>query len=172
MRQQTVSYDGFATPIGRLWVAVSPRGVCRIAFDMPEEDFVVEVCDACGVEPTRDVGATAAARAQLLDYLAGRRRAFDLPLDLADVTEFQKQALSACAAIPYGETRSYTDLARQVGRAGAARAVGSAMAHNPLPLIIPCHRVLRSDGSLGGFGGGLPLKERLLKLEREHRPAK
>ena len=106
-------------------------------------------------------------RRDVLDYFAGRRVRFSAPIDLFDVPPFRREVLERCRRIPYGKTASYGDLARAVGRDGAARAVGSAMAHNPLPLVIPCHRVLRSDGSLGGFSSpeGTRLKERMLRLE-------
>jgi methylated-DNA-[protein]-cysteine S-methyltransferase len=112
-----------------------------------------------------DVGPrelVAAARTQLAEYLAGERRAFDLPLDLAG-TEFQRRAWLALAEIPYGETRTYAEQARLLGT--GARAVGGANARNPVPIVLPCHRLVGSDGSLTGFGGGLELKAWLLRLE-------
>jgi O-6-methylguanine DNA methyltransferase len=104
---------------------------------------------------------------QIRDYFKGRPVAFDVMLDLSDVTEFRRRVLEACRRIPYGQTASYADLARAAGRPNAMRAAGSAMAHNPLPLIVPCHRVIRSDGTLGGFSSpdGVAMKRRLLQLE-------
>jgi methylated-DNA-[protein]-cysteine S-methyltransferase len=107
-----------------------------------------------------------AAEEQLGAFYAGERRKFDLPLDLSGLTAYQRRVLQACAAIPYGEVASYGDLARRAGSPGAARAVGQVMARNPLPVVVPCHRVVGSDGQLTGFGGGLALKQRLLDLER------
>lgn len=106
-------------------------------------------------------------RRQVIDYYKGKPTVFKAEVDLSDVTPFREDVLRACRRIPYGKTASYVDLARMVGKPGAARAVGGAMAHNPLPLIIPCHRVLRSDGSLGGFSSprGVKEKKRLLRLE-------
>ena len=100
-------------------------------------------------------------------YFSGRSVTFDVTLDLTGVTEFGQSILEACRRIPYGQTASYSDLARQVGQPLASRAVGSAMANNPLPLIVPCHRVVRRDGSLGGFSSsdGVSMKLRLLRLE-------
>jgi len=100
-------------------------------------------------------------------YFAGRPRTFDVPLDLTGVTAFRQSVMEACCRIPYGQTASYSDLARQVGQPQASRAVGSTMAHNPLPLIVPCHRVVRQDGSLGGFSSpdGVTMKLRLLRVE-------
>ncbi len=106
-------------------------------------------------------------RRQVVDYYAGKSVRFSADLDLSEVPEFRAHVLEACRKIPYGETASYADLARAVGKPGAARAVGGAMANNPLPLVIPCHRVLRSDGTLGGFStpSGVAEKRRMLSLE-------
>jgi methylated-DNA-[protein]-cysteine S-methyltransferase len=109
----------------------------------------------------------AAARGQLLEYFAGERKSFDLPLAPSG-TEFQLAVLGALQSIPYGTTVSYADIARQLGRPKAVRAVGAANGRNPIPIIIPCHRVIGSGGQLTGFGGGLPVKEALLRLEMEH----
>jgi methylated-DNA-[protein]-cysteine S-methyltransferase len=110
------------------------------------------------------------ARRQLGEYLAGERRAFDLPLAPRG-TEFERQVWQALAAIPYGETRSYLEIAAAIGRPAACRAVGRANGSNPIAVVIPCHRVIGADGSLTGYGGGLPLKRFLLDLEGAHRGA-
>lgn len=115
----------------------------------------------------RDDAAFAAAREQLTEYLAGERHGFELPLELSG-TPFQRDVLAALQRIPYGETKSYSDIAAAIGRPKAVRAVGAANARNPLPIVIPCHRVIGKRGSLTGFGGGLDVKERLLDLERQH----
>jgi len=109
----------------------------------------------------------AVARQQLTEYFAGERREFDLPLKL-DGTEFQMSVLRALQQIPYGETTSYAEIAERVGRPKAVRAVGAANGRNPIPIIVPCHRVIGSHGDLTGFGGGLDTKEALLRLEAEH----
>ncbi len=109
----------------------------------------------------------AAARQQLAEYFAGERKDFDLPLQLSG-TEFQVQVLEELQRIPYGETTSYGDIATRIGRPKAVRAVGAANGRNPLPIVIPCHRVIGSSGDLTGFGGGLDLKEALLRLEAEN----
>ena len=160
-----IAYDELESPIGRLWVAVSERGLCRIEFDVPEEEFVADLRRRFGQEPAREPAAAATARTQLLEYLAGERKTFELPVDLHSAGEFQARVWSACRAIPYGGARSYGELARELGRPGAARAVGNALARNPLPLVIPCHRVRRSEGALGGFRGGPAAKEWLLNME-------
>ena len=129
-------------------IVASERGVQRL-----------EWADGDDVGPRALV---ATARQQLDEYLAGERRRFELPLDFAG-TEFQRRAWLALTEIPYGETRTYAEQARVLGT--GARAVGSANARNPVPIVIPCHRLVGSDGSLTGFGGGLELKEWLLRLE-------
>ena len=105
------------------------------------------------------------ARQELAEYLAGSRTFFSVPVDLSGLAEFESEVLAAAARIPYGETTSYTALADAVGRPRAARAVGNACHNNPVAIIIPCHRVVAGGGKLGGYGGGLPLKRRLLALE-------
>lgn len=115
----------------------------------------------------RDDAAFAAAREQLTEYFAGERHGFELPLELSG-TPFQRDVLAALQRIPYGETKSYSDIATAIGRPKAVRAVGAANARNPLPIVIPCHRVIGKGGSLTGFGGGLDVKERLLDLERRY----
>lgn len=107
------------------------------------------------------------ATEQLEEYAAGRRKKFTVPLDL-DGTPFQKRVWKALLAIPYGETRSYGEIARQVGNPKAARAVGMANHENPVAIIVPCHRVIAGDGTLGGYGGGLEKKSRLLGMEKAH----
>jgi len=106
-------------------------------------------------------------RKRVSDYFSGKQTSFDVRLDLSDVPPFRRKVLEQCRRIPYGKTASYQDLARAAGNVNAARAVGSAMAHNPLPLVVPCHRVLRADGSIGGFSSpsGVAEKKRMLRLE-------
>jgi len=140
------------TPVGRLGLAASERGLRRVLW--PGEP------GAGGDEAVLE-----AAAAQLREYFGGSRRAFDLPLDL-EGTPFQRRAWLALAAIPYGETRSYGEQALRLGVPRAARAVGAANAANPLPIVLPCHRLVGADGSLTGFGGGLETKRRLLEHER------
>lgn len=110
-----------------------------------------------------------AAAAEIVEYLEGKRRRFDVAIDPYG-TAFQRQVWRSLVAIPYGETRSYAEVARAVGRPRAVRAVGAANGANPLALVVPCHRVIAADGSLGGYGGGLPLKARLLAMERSRAP--
>lgn len=106
-----------------------------------------------------------AAHRQLLDYLEGRRNTFDVPLDLSQGTSFQRKVWRTLQRVPYGKLRSYQWIAARVGGQHYARAVGNAVGANPLPIIVPCHRIVAQDASLGGFSGGLPMKRRLLSLE-------
>ena len=139
------------TPVGPLGLAASERGLRRILW--PGEP------GAGG-----DEELLTAAAAQIREYFAGTRRTFELPLEL-EGTEFQRRAWLALAEIPYGETRSYGEQARRLGVPRAARAVGAANGANPLPIVLPCHRLVGADGSLTGFGGGLDVKRRLLEHE-------
>lgn len=146
------------TPIGRLLLTGDERGLRGIAFENGRHPFKIGESWQRTEEPFRN------AIAQLADYFAGRRRSFDLEL-AAEGTPFQREVWSALTAIPYGETVSYSELARRIGRPSATRAVGAANGRNPLPIVVPCHRVIGADGSLTGFGGGIEIKRRLLDLE-------
>jgi O-6-methylguanine DNA methyltransferase len=165
MEQIGLQFDG-PNPkdlLARLDLAATPVGISGIFF-------------------LRDRGGTLAAgsgrigrllqqaRAELAEYLAGDRTFFAVPVDLSRVPEFERAALEVASQIPYGEVRSYKWIAEQLGKPDAARAVGSAMAGNPVPLIVPCHRVVKTDGGLGGYSFGLVQKEALLNLERSIAP--
>ncbi len=154
---------------GRLCLAATEAGVCAVAFGDDEAAFVAGLERTWGVRPVRDEARLAEAARQIREYLAGQRTAFDLPLDLRRLTPFQRQVLEATQQIPYGQTVSYKELARRIGRSRAVRAVGRAEATNPIPIVIPCHRVVGSDGSLTGYGGGIALKRALLRLEGRRR---
>jgi methylated-DNA-[protein]-cysteine S-methyltransferase len=125
---------------------------------------------AAGADSSRPDSVLHAARTQLDEYFAGSRQRFDLPL-AARGTPFQESVWQALAAIPWGEVRSYRDIACAIGKPKAVRAVGAANGRNPLPIVVPCHRVIGADGSLTGFGGGLPLKVQLLTLEGSYQPS-
>ena len=146
------------TQVGPLTVVVSPRGVRRIA--LPADD-PAEVIHATGARP----GPIGAVRGQLEEYFAGTRTSFDVPLDLDGLPPFQAKVLGALQHVPFGEVTTYKGLAVDVDNPGAVRAVGTACAKNPLPLLIPCHRVVRSDGHLGRYRGGEDMKRFLLALE-------
>ena len=142
----------FTSPIGPLRFAASDAGLTRVCFEG---------------EPMLDdePSASPLATQEVTEYFAGTRQKFTVPLDLGGVTDFRAAVLRELAGVPYGETTTYAQLARAVGNPKAVRAVGSACATNPLPLFIPCHRVLRSDGQLGGYRGGVEAKRFLLRLE-------
>jgi methylated-DNA-[protein]-cysteine S-methyltransferase len=153
-------YDEIETPVGPLLAAADEEGLRRIFF--PDRTGRAH---APGDGWVRDPRPFRELRRQLGEYFAGRRRSFALKLAPRG-TEFQRATWGALAEIPYGETISYAELARRVGRPSASRAVGAANGANPLPIVVPCHRVIGKDGSLTGFGGGLPIKRALLELER------
>ena len=150
----------------------SPVGPLLLAGTAGRLRFIVFANDASGdrrqplPDWQRDDATFAAATQQLREYFAGERQGFDLALDTAG-TPFQRSVHAALRAIPYGETRSYSDVAAAIGRPRAVRAVGAANARNPLPIVVPCHRVVGKHGALTGFGGGLPAKRHLLALERQ-----
>ncbi len=155
------------TPVGRL--VVGGRGDHLTHVFLPNDPGAFRRARRSEDLSDSDLpAAVSAARRQLVEYFAGVRRAFDLPLAPAG-TEFQRQVWFALADIPYGATISYAQLAARVGRPSAFRAVGQANGANPLPIVLPCHRVVASGGGIGGYGGGLDLKRRLLALEEAHR---
>jgi methylated-DNA-[protein]-cysteine S-methyltransferase len=158
------------TPVGAIWVAGSEAGLAAVSLWDGQERFTEEVTRLTGGAP--DAGAppgpvVVAALAQLAAYLRGERRDFDLPLDWSTMTPFQRAALARVCAVPYGRTSTYGTIAEELGQPGAVRAVGRANATNPIPIIIPCHRILGADGKLHGYGarGGLETKAWLLRLE-------
>ena len=159
------------SPIGALRLATTPRGLAYV--ELPHasgrglEGWLRRSLPGARREDGFAPNRTAAV--QILEYLEGKRSAFELELDPRG-TEFQLTVWRALAAIPYGETRSYSEVAAAIGRPDAVRAVGTANGANPLSIVLPCHRVIAADGSLGGYGGGLALKARLLAMERSRSP--
>jgi methylated-DNA-[protein]-cysteine S-methyltransferase len=146
-------------PIGRLWVAVSPRGLISISRgEVPDPDP--------DGPPALDPDAAAPAIAELVSYFAGGLRSFSIPLDLRRAGAFDSAVWQAARRIPYGETASYGELAAMAGYSGAARAAGGSMARCPFSPVVPCHRVIHADGSIGGWGSDLWIKRWLLDLER------
>jgi methylated-DNA-[protein]-cysteine S-methyltransferase len=158
------------TPIGDIWVALSDRGLVAIEIGGTEEDFVRELENRFGGEVKTGSDWASIAVGQVKEFLGGERQDFDLPIDWSVMSEFQRKALGAVLAIPYGETRTYGQIAAQIGRPQAPRAVGRANATNPIPLVIPCHRVIGSDGGLRGYGAGegIKTKQWLLDLEKRN----
>ena len=153
------------TPVGLLWVAHSPTGVVAIRFGGDAGSFAAETEGLTGHTAVYAPDQTTAVCEQLQTYFDGQRTTFDLSLRWDVMTPFQQKVLPLVHAIPYGRTRSYGDLAVELGDVGKSRAVGRANATNPLPIIVPCHRVLGRDGKLHGYGGGLENKAWLLRLE-------
>ena len=161
-----IAYRTVETPVGELLLAATPQGLVRIAYANEGVDTVLQTL-ATKISPRILLAPRRldAAASQLDDYFARRRRSFQLPLDLRLSTGFRRSVLDHLTGIAYGTTESYATVAAATGHARAVRAVGSACATNPLPVVVPCHRVLRSDGSLGGYLGGLTVKRALLDLE-------
>jgi methylated-DNA-[protein]-cysteine S-methyltransferase len=155
------------TPLGPVWVAVSEEGLVALEFVEDEGEFIERLQGRGFQVVSDDLQPAALAAQQVSEYLQGRRRVFDLPIDWSGMTPFQKKVLQATFAIPRGEVITYGELAQRVGRPRSARAVGRAEATNPMPLVIPCHRVIGADGKLHGYGGrgGLDTKAWLLRME-------
>lgn len=152
------------TPVGPIGLAAGDAGLCRLDYVKDEDEFLQRVLRAFADRPLlRD--PLDAPRRQLDRYFAGRRLTFDLPVDLSAVRGFSRKVLEATAAIPPGEVLSYSDVAAIAGSPRASRAAGNALHANPVAIVVPCHRILRNDGSLGGYGGGTRVKEWLLAHE-------
>ncbi|MGH2990802.1 MAG: methylated-DNA--[protein]-cysteine S-methyltransferase [Solirubrobacterales bacterium] len=161
-----VAYATADTPVGPVLVAGTPRGLVRVTFPQERRDDVLDEL-ARNVSP-RILESPAQlddVRRELDEYFEGRRREFDLPLDWRLSHGFRRDALRALVDVPYGETVTYSELATSAGSPRAHRAAGSACGSNPIPIVVPCHRVVRTGGGLGGYGGGLEVKEYLLELE-------
>lgn len=157
------------SPIGPLGLVMRGSKLSRIRFGADPADFPFEVERTYGSSGREDPGAFTDVRQQLEEYFAGKRLIFRLPLDMDQGTPFQRRVWKALRDIPYGQTVSYKDIAGSICQPSATRAVGTANGMNPLPVIVPCHRVVAADGTLGGFTGGLDIKKKLLKLEAETR---
>ena len=152
----------FCTEWGWCAVAATDGGVSSVTLPQPKRATALVLIRR---EPAGNAALAETAAAELGQYFRRRRRQFTVPLDISALPAFTRRVLAACAAIPWGTVLSYGQLAAQVGSPHAARAVGQAMGRNPVPILIPCHRVVRSDGTLGGYGGGLAVKRQLLALE-------
>jgi methylated-DNA-[protein]-cysteine S-methyltransferase len=161
-----VAYTTVDSPVGTLLLAATPRGLVRVAYDIEDHDRVLEtLADRLSPRVLRTQGRLDAAARELEEYFDGRRRAFDLPLDLSLSKGFRLLVQQYLPSIGYGQTRSYRQVAELVGNPKAVRAVGTACATNPLPVVVPCHRVLRNDGTPGAYVGGTAAKTTLLNLE-------
>jgi methylated-DNA-[protein]-cysteine S-methyltransferase len=161
-----VAYTTIDSPVGTLLLAATPKGLVRVAFDVEDHDRVLDALSR-RISPRvlRAPRRLEAAARELDEYFGRQRRAFDLPLDLSLSTGFRKLVQSNLPVIGYGQTRTYGQVAELVGNPRAVRAVGTACATNPLPVVVPCHRVLKADGTPGRYVGGAEAKKALLRLE-------
>ncbi len=160
-----VAYDVWDSPIGSLLLASTERGLCRIGFDPEPEAEVERLARIHGLRVLRVPKRLDTTRRHLEEYFEGKREDFELPTDLVGVPSFQAHVLRELERVPYGSVETYGELARRIGKPRAARAVGGALNRNPVPIVIPCHRIVGSTGSLTGYGGGLDRKRALLQLE-------
>lgn len=161
-----VTYRTVDSPIGSLLLAATERGLVRVAFESQGHEAVLdEIAQRVSSRILRDARRLDRAARELEEYFMGRRRAFDLPLDHSLSSGFRLEVQKRLPDIAYGRTASYAELAALAGNPRAVRAVGSACRTNPLPLVVPCHRVVRSDGSIGQYAGGMDAKRTLLDLE-------
>ena len=167
--KQIVWYDKLIdTPLlNTLYVVASERGLVAIVFNLEETEFLEQIRSQAACVPVYAPHRVAADASQLREYLQGERTAFTLSLDLSMATMFRKQVLEEVRNVPFGKVTSYRDIAVRIGQPRAARAVGQSLARNPLPVVIPCHRIIRTDGELCGYSanGGIEIKRRLLHLE-------
>ena len=160
-------YTVFSTPLGWMGLLGSPAGLRQAVLPQPSSQAVQHILSQTEAIPDDSFFGDLPRR--INKYLSGEPLIFNEALDIRSATSFQQQVWQTLCKVPYGQTRSYHWLACEVGRPNAARAVGQALAANPLPIIVPCHRVITSQGKLGGFAGGLALKRHLLKLEHNQR---
>jgi methylated-DNA-[protein]-cysteine S-methyltransferase len=163
-----IAFEDHETPLGRMRISASETGILRIILPAENAEEVLE--DLASKVSARILGvgtpAITTTRRELDEYFDGRRRTFDVPLDWTLTRAFRREVLHATTLIPYGETSSYRKVAIAAGRPKAVRAAGSALANNPLPILVPCHRVLRTDGTIGQYLGGIAAKTQLLTLEK------
>lgn len=164
-----VAYHVIDSPLGPLLLAATDVGVVRVAFETEDHDAVLaDLAERVSPRVLRAPARLDAVTRALTDYLEGRSQQVDVPVDLRLLTGYRREVVGALPGIAYGHTATYAELAATTGRPRAARAAGSACAANPVPLVLPCHRVVRSDGSEGGYRGGLETKRQMLVLEREN----
>lgn len=160
-----VAYDVVASPLGDLFVGVSDRGLCTISYSDEPERVVEQLARGFGARVLRSPRPVEPTRRQLGEYFEGVRRSFDVDVDLRLARDFGRTVLRELAQVPFGEVTTYGALAARAGKPKAARAVGTIMNRNPIPIVLPCHRVVGASGSLVGYAGGLERKQALLRLE-------
>ena len=162
----TVGYDLLPSPLGPLWVAITPRGVATIHYgEEPSESELRRLVRVYGPGIVPDHRRSSDLARELDQYFNGKRRAFDIAYDLSGLTPFQTRVLNATAKIPFGSVSTYGAIAKRAGNQKASRAAGGALNQNPIPIVVPCHRVVGSTGRLVGYAGGLDVKSRLLGIE-------
>jgi methylated-DNA-[protein]-cysteine S-methyltransferase len=164
-RDGPVYYAAMRTPIGRILAAATDSGLVRVSFRQDESSFVAELRRRLTADVVRSRAKLAPVVAQLDRYFSGRCLTFRVPVDLRHVTPFQRRVLMAACRVPTGRVVSYGEIARRIGHPRASRAVGQALGRNPVPIVIPCHRVIAGNGGLGGYTGGLRIKKKLLAIE-------
>lgn len=168
---ETVGYRVVDSPLGPLWIAMGPKGVLAIHYGAePDEGELRRIVRTYGPGVLPDTRRIDPVARELDQYFGGRRRSFDVPVDLSGLTPFQQRVLRATARVAFGEVSTYAGVAMRAGSANAFRAAGQALTANPIPIVVPCHRIVASDGTLGGYAGGLEAKRRLLALERGSAP--
>ena len=158
------------TPVGNIGLATSEAGLCRLNYVRDERHFLEQLLDAYGDRPVMR-NPLDDVRRQLDRYFSGKKLTFDVPVDLSSMAGFSLRVLQAAVRIPVGQVLSYAQIAAKAGNRLASRAAGNALHNNPVAIVVPCHRILKSDGSIGGYGGGLPVKEWLLEHEGVRTPA-
>jgi len=164
-----IEYTTFNSPICKIYIAAVKEGVVKISFSNESPEELENYCqNHLGAGVREGSKYTQNAKNQILNYLKGKTQSLDFPVIHLN-SPFRRKVLEAERSIPYGETRSYGEVAQMLNKPNASRAVGSANAKNPLPLYFPCHRIITSNGKLGGFGGGLNVKQFLLDLEAQNR---
>lgn len=162
----TVLYDFFGGPLGTVFISIVDGTIVRVGLgEISEREWVRQSVQPGALKARRDPSSVRMARRQIEEYFSGKRKSFTLPYRLLGVTTFQASVLDTCSRVPFGSVRSYKQIAEDIGRPGGMRAVGGALARNPIPILIPCHRIISHTGRLGGFSGGVALKEKLLSLE-------
>ena len=164
-RDKKICYGSLSTPVGTVFVSASARGVCDVTFGSTLGAVYRRRLSERAEQVSRDHSVVAQALDELDAYFSGERQNFSVSVDLRGVTEFTARVLCETCRIPFGEFRTYGDIARSIGTPSASRAVGGALGRNPIPVIIPCHRVVARGGLLGGFTGGLRIKCALLRIE-------
>ncbi len=168
-RPHFLRYCATASPVGTLYVAATEKGLCRLELkNGPEEGFAQGLHQSIGVTPFHDPQYFKAFEKEIALYFQGKVRKFKTPIDWSDFSPFQKRVLEELIRIPYGKTISYGEIARSIGKPTASRAVGTAIARNPVPIVLPCHRVIPAGGGLGGYIWGQEIKRKLLLIEGAH----